>query len=233
MLLEICANSYQSARNAQEAGAHRIELCSELSLGGITPHYGLLKQVAEELTIESFVLIRPRSGHFVYSEAEFQSMKYAIELCKDLGYSGIVSGVLHADQTIDIERTRKLIEWSKPLSFTFHRAFDLVPDPFYALNLLKGLGVDRILTSGQQSTAEKGIVVLNELLGLAHNELIILPGSGINQFNALVFKGSGFQEIHASASSEITTQQNLFSENLTYSDPQKIKAILKSISDEV
>jgi copper homeostasis protein len=128
MKLEICANSYQSALNAEKAGADRIELCSELSVGGITPSYGLLKVVSENITIPVFVLIRPRSGNFNYSDAEFDIIKNNIKLCKKLGLKGIVSGVLNDDNTIDIKRTQELIELSSPLSFTFHRAFDCVPN---------------------------------------------------------------------------------------------------------
>ncbi len=126
MLLEICANSYQSAKNAQEAGADRIELCQELSVGGITPSYGLLKQVVESLDISVFVLIRPRGGDFVFSDIEYKIMKSNIQLCKDFGCQGIVSGVLNADKTIDFGRTKELVQLSRPLKFTFHRAFDEV-----------------------------------------------------------------------------------------------------------
>jgi len=122
MILEICANSYQSAVNANIAGAHRIELCSEISVGGTTPSYGLLKKVMADIDIPVHVLIRPRSGNFTYSDIEFDIMKENIRLCKDLGCAGIVSGVLHEDNSIDIKRTSELIELSKPMSFTFHRA---------------------------------------------------------------------------------------------------------------
>ena len=115
MILEICANSYQSAVNANTAGAHRIELCSEISVGGTTPSYGLLKKVMTDIDIPVHVLIRPRSGNFTYSGKEFDIMKENIRLCKDLGCAGIVAGVLHEDNTIDIKRTSELIELSKPM----------------------------------------------------------------------------------------------------------------------
>ena len=133
MILEICANSFQSAKNAQEAGAHRVELCQEISVGGITPSYGLLKKVKSALSIETMVLIRPRSGNFCYSTADFDVMIRDIQFCKELGFQGIVSGVLNEDNTIDIKRTKELIALSKPLSFTFHRAFDEVQNPEKAL----------------------------------------------------------------------------------------------------
>ena len=208
MLLEICANSYQSAKNAQNARAHRIELCSELSIGGITPSYGLIKQVIPELDIETFVLIRPRSGNFCYTDDEFEIMKKDIQICKDLECHGIVSGVLNPNKTIDIERTRELLELSKPLSFTFHRAFDIVPNAKEALEQLIDLGVDRILTSGQQPKAIDGFDTLIRLKQQAKNRITILVGSGINSENAKLFKDAGFDEIHASAS-KVMFQLNL------------------------
>nr|WP_299523318.1 copper homeostasis protein CutC [Winogradskyella sp.] len=229
MLLEICTNSFQSAKNAQDAGAHRIELCQELSVGGITPSYGLIKQVIENLKIPVFVLIRPRSGNFIYSDDEFKIMTRDIELCKKLGCHGIVSGVLNSIQTIDIERTKVLIELSKPLSFTFHRAFDEVANPEDALRQLIDLDVTRVLTSGQQSTAIKGLELLNQLKQLANGRITILPGSGINAKNANCFKVAGFTEIHASASSVIQQENSLFSKPQTVSNVQKIKAILDAI----
>ena len=173
MKLEICASSYQSATNAQNAGAHRIELCSELALGGITPSYGLIKRVKDNLSIPVHVLIRPRSGNFTYSDEEFEIMKADIKLCKELGCQGIVSGVLKSDNTIDVIRTQELIELSKPLSFTFHRAFDWVEDSFEALEILKNIGVNRILTSGKSTSATEGIEHLKDLETKAHNKLII------------------------------------------------------------
>lgn len=230
MLLEICANSYQSAKNAQDAGAHRIELCQELSVGGITPSYGLLKQVRDTLSIPVFVLIRPRSGNFVYTEDELDIMKQDIQLCKDLGFQGIVSGVLNTDNTIDLKRTKELVELSRPLSFTFHRAFDCVKNPEEALEQLINLGIERVLTSGLQPSAEKGINTLKKLNEKAKERITILAVGGINQNNAKRFKEIGLKEIHASASSTIESDGSLFSTPLTFSDSKKIKAILSAIS---
>lgn len=201
MLVEICATSVQSAVNTQQAGAKRIELCSELAVGGITPSYGLIKQVWKEITIPVFVLIRPRSGNFVYSEVEFEVMKSDIKICKELGCAGIVSGVLKEDFSIDLIRTKELIEWSKPLEFTFHRAFDLTKNPLKSLEELIELGASRILTSGQETSAEKGIDLLVKLKELAQDKLTILPGGGISAENVHLLRESGFTEIHASASS--------------------------------
>lgn len=239
MKLEICANSYQSAKNAQEAGAHRIELCSELAIGGITPNYGLLKQVAANLTIETYVLIRPRSGNFTYSNEEFEIMKTNITLCKNLGFSGIVSGVLNADNSIDLKRTKALIEHSKPMQFTFHRGFDWTPNPEEVLKQLIDLGAHRILTSGQSTSAEKGIEILKILNTKANNKIIILPGGGVSVENAILFKNAGFEEIHASLTTlEKVNNEPIISMNskkhynethLGVSNSKKIKQLLKNI----
>ncbi len=234
MKLEICANSYQSALNAQKAGAHRIELCSELSVGGITPSYGLIKQVIDTLSIAVFVLIRPRSGNFTYSEEEFDIMKHDIQLCKNLGCAGIVSGVLNKDNTIDIERTQELIELSKPLEFTFHRAFDCVENPQEALEQLINLGVERVLTSGLEASAEKGLELLKQLKEHVNGRITILPGSGINLQNAKLFKDAGFLEIHLSASKVVinNSKSSMFDEIQKESNIETIKIILKIINDE-
>jgi copper homeostasis protein len=234
MKLEICANSYQSALNAQKAGAHRIELCSELSVGGITPSYGLLKQVIDTLSIAVFVLIRPRSGNFTYSEEEFDIMKHDIQLCKNLGCAGIVSGVLNKDNTIDIERTQELIELLKPLEFTFHRAFDCVENPQEALEQLINLGVERVLTSGLEASAEKGLELLKQLKEHVNGRITILPGSGINLQNAKLFKDAGFLEIHLSASKVVknNSKSSMFDEIQKESNTDTINSILKIINDE-
>lgn len=232
MTLEICANSFQSAKNAQDAGAHRIELCSELSVGGITPSYGLINKVVEELHIETFVLIRPRNGNFTYSKEEFEIIKQDIQICKNLGCAGIVSGVLNEDNTLDEGRTKELIELSKPLTFTFHRAFDCVPNPIKTLEQLINLGVDRILTSGQEPSAEKGLELLLKLKTIAAEKISILPGGGITPKNALLFKEAGFTEIHASASLVILNENkcDYFGETAqTISSLETITDILKVI----
>lgn len=199
MTVEICANNYQSAINAQKAGAHRIELCEDLNVGGITPNMQLVKKVLDELNIPVFVLIRPRSGDFVYSEGEFLQMKEDIGRFKSLGISGIVAGILKKDNTIDIERTKELITLSRPLPFTFHRAFDEVTNPLEALEQVIDLGAARILTSGQHDKAVNGLPLLKQLKEKANGRITIIPGSGVNPQNVIMFKEAGFAEIHASA----------------------------------
>jgi copper homeostasis protein len=160
-------------------------------------------------------------------------MKKDIQNCIKLGFNVIVSGDLNPDNSIDIQRTKELIEISKPLAFTFHRAFDCVTHPKKALKELMDLKVDRILTSGQKEKAIDGIALLKELKVIAQNKLIILPGSGINATNALLFKKASFKEIHASAST-IKTNSNVFFDKTpqTVSDSKKIQEILKVIKNE-
>lgn len=226
MILEICANSYLSAKNAQDAGAHRVELCQELTVGGITPSYGLLKKALEHLTIPIFVLVRPRSGDFVYTDCEFEIMKNDIEICKALGAKGIVSGVLNYDKAVDVERTKILVELAKPLPFTFHRAFDEVNNPEKSLEQLIDLGIERVLTSGQDATAEGGVDLLEELNKQAKDRIIIMAGSGVSAHNVHKFKRIGLKEIHASASSVLKQNISLFAKLQTYSDASKIKTLI-------
>ncbi|MFK5972182.1 MAG: copper homeostasis protein CutC [Flavobacteriaceae bacterium] len=204
MLVEVCANSLESALNAEKAGADRIELCSELAVGGITPSYGLLQSVKEKVSIPIHVLIRPRSGDFTYSDLEFDIMKRNIALCVNLGFEGIVSGVLHKDFTLDVERTRELIELSNGLNFTFHRAFDWVKDPKAVLAQLELLGVDCILSSGQGKSSVEGIKLLSEL-DERTMKCLIMPGGGIRADNVHQFKKKGFSAIHLSGSKFIKT----------------------------
>jgi len=242
MILEICTSNIQSAINAEKAGAHRIELCSELAVGGITPSYGFIKQVLELVNIPVFVLIRPRSGNFTYSVDEFEMMKNDIQLCKDLGCAGIVSGALNSDNTVDVEKTKELIDIARPLEFTFHRAFDWTPNPYEAIEQLIQLNVNRILTSGQESFAEKGIFVLQQLKKLANGRITILPASGINRDNVLIFKGGGFDEVHCSASlpsvvnpspKVAMNSSKFFDETIQYnSDAELIQSILNIINDK-
>ncbi len=229
MKLEICANSFHSAANAALAGADRIELCQELQVGGITPSAGLIQQTLAKLDIPVFVLIRPRAGNFVYSQDEFEIMQKDIAYCKQAGCAGIVSGVLHENGEIDLVRTQALIEASKPLQFTFHRAFDLVPQPAESLEQLIELKADRILSSGGKASATEGFDSLLQLQRQAAGRIILMPGGGIHPDNAPLFRNAGFSEIHSSASSPLPATEDLFSSPLTFSDLAKIKALIQAI----
>ena len=196
MILEVCANSYESAINAEKGGAHRIELCENLSVGGLTPNFDLAKKVISELNIPVFILIRPRKGDFNYSHEEFEQIKKDIILFKKIGCKGIVSGILTKDKKLDINKTKELIKLSRPLEFTFHRAFDEVLNPINVLHQLIKLRADRILTSGQKKTAIDGIELIKKLINISNNTIKIMPGSGINSTNILEFKKIESEEIH-------------------------------------
>ena len=196
MLVEVCANSLESAINAQKAGADRIELCSELSVGGVTPSFGLIEMVKKQLHIPVHVLIRPRSGHFTYSDMEFEVMKADIEGCKELGVDGIVSGILNANFSLDVERTKALVELSEGLHFTFHRAFDWITNPELALRQLEEIGVSTVLTSGTCASAELGLDNLKTWR--SQTAMTIMAGGGISFKNAAMFKKAGLRALHLS-----------------------------------
>jgi copper homeostasis protein len=197
MIVEICVDSIDSALIAEKSGANRIELCSALALGGITPSWGLIEKAVQKLSIGIHVLIRPRGGDFTYSESEIDLMIADIEMAKSLGVKGIVSGVLHSDHTLDIKNTKRLINAGAGLPFTFHRAFDWIPNKEEALDQLDDLRIQRILTSGG---CNKAIDALETLTNWNRNyHTTILPGGGINSTNYKVFKTAGFEEIHLSA----------------------------------
>ena len=201
MIIEFCAESYEYAMKAEKAGADRIELCKDLHLEGLTPDYKSAKRTIDTLNIPVFVLIRPRKGDFMYSDEEFELMKQDILKFKEMGCKGIVSGVLNDDNSIDIKRTKKLVELSRPLEFTFHRAFDVVSDPLEEIENLIRLGVNRILTSGQKENAIDGLVLLKQLKRISNNRILIMPGSGISKNNLKDFEL--FNEVHGSFKDEI------------------------------
>jgi copper homeostasis protein len=205
MRVEVCANSLQSALNAEKGGADRIELCSELGVGGVTPSYGLLKMIREQVKIPVHVLIRPRSGDFTYTKTEFEVMLRDIRLCVELEFDGIVSGILNRDFTMDKERTAELMEASGKLAFTFHRAFDWVKHPLEAFQELEHLKVDYVLSSGQQKSAQEGLGLLEALLKRA-THTVVMPGGGVGIENAPIFKAKGFKVIHLSGTKMV---QNL------------------------
>ncbi|WP_052694903.1 copper homeostasis protein CutC [Hymenobacter sp. AT01-02] len=199
-VLEICANSVQSAVAAQAGGAHRIELCQNLEQGGITPSYGLIRQVRALLTIPVFVLIRPRPGNFVYDAAELAIMQADIQLCQELGCTGVVLGVLDAEDYVDVACCRELVALAHPLQVTFHRAFDSCANQQQALEAIIGMGCQRLLTSGGQPSATAGMTQLAALVEQAAGRISIMPGAGITPetLPALV-RGTGALEFHSSA----------------------------------
>jgi copper homeostasis protein len=205
--LEVCANSVESAINAQKGGANRIELCENLYVGGTTPSFGCIAETLNQLTIPVHVLIRPRPGDFVYSDMEFHQMLNDIEICKKMGAKGIVSGILNANGTLDKERTTELVWAAKPLSFTFHRAFDIMPEPLKAFEDIMGCGCNFLLTSGQKSKAIDGAELIRQLIAIGGSKITLIAGGGINHNKILELARLGVTQFHMSGS-EIVARYN-------------------------
>lgn len=199
-LVEICVDSVESALEAQRGGADRVELCDNLIEGGTTPSAGAISVARNILAIKLHVIIRPRGGDFLYSDVEFETMRSDIEHAKQLGADGVVIGVLDANGDVDKRRTRDLIAAARPMSVTFHRAFDVCRDPISALDTLIGLGVDRILTSGQEATAIEGIDLIAELVRRAGERVTIMGCGNLTERNISKFVAqTGVREVHFTA----------------------------------
>lgn len=203
-LLEICANSVKSCVEAQKGGAYRVELCAGIPEGGTTPSYGDIKLARDLLSIKLNVIIRPRGGDFLYDDIEHKIMLKDIETAGKLGVDGVVFGCLTPEGNIDIEKNKELIKAAGNMSVTFHRAFDMCCDPFESLERIVSLGFDRILTSGQQPKAIEGIRLIKDLVKVADNRIIIMPGSGVTANNiAQIARNTGAKEFHLSARESI------------------------------
>lgn len=197
MQIEVCASSLSSVANAARAGANRVELCTELGLGGLTPSFGFVEK-ALELDLPLHILIRPRSGHFCYSNEEIEIMYADIEQCQQMGCAGVVVGALTEDYALNHTVLANMVRLSGSMEITFHRAFDLVKDPHQTLETLIDLGFNRILTSGQKKTALAGLPLLTQLLKESQNRIALMPGGGVTLENCLQFKEAGFQHLHFS-----------------------------------
>ena len=181
--IEICLDSVESIIAAQEGGADRVEFCSDLFEGGLTPTLGMFKVAKERTTIPINVMIRPRGGDFCYSDLEFETMKEDTKLFKEAGANAIVFGILTPEGKIDKDRSKEIIELARPLPVTFHRAFDMTDDPFEAIEDLIELGVERVLSSGQEASAYEGSELLAQLVKEYGDKIIIMPGAGISERN--------------------------------------------------
>lgn len=190
---------------AERGGAHRVELCAQLAVGGLTPGEELMRQVRGQVQLPIFAMIRPRAGDFVYSAAEFERMRSDIENAKRLGMDGVVFGLSTMDRRIDVLRTKELIEHARPLPVTFHRAFDACVDLLKSLEDVIKTGAARILTSGGAPNAPEGVDVLTDLVAQARERVIIVPGSGINAANILlVAQKSNACEFHSGLGTKLT-----------------------------
>lgn len=198
MKTEICIEYIEEALMADKLGADRVELCSALSEGGLTPSMGVVNEViASTKNIEVFVMIRPRGGSFVYNDFEINAMTHDIKKMKEIGVHGIVFGVLTKENEINYRQTEMLLSAAKGMSTTFHRAFDFCKDPIKSAQKLEQMGINRILTSGQKPTAIEGNELIGNLISNLKGNLIILPGSGINPNNIIELREkTGASEFH-------------------------------------
>ena len=199
--IEVCSTSLDDAREAETGGAIRIELCSAITCGGVTPSHGLIKSVVDAtLNLDINVLIRAREGGFCYTEAEVEAMCQDIEFCRKAGVHGVVIGALTANGDINMEACQKMVAAAGEMSITFHRAFDICREPLVALEQIISLGCHRLLTSGQQSSAEQGAEFIAELVKRAAGRIIIMPGAGINPKNiAAIEQKTAATEFHSTA----------------------------------
>lgn len=179
-VLEACVDSVESALAAVKGGANRLEVCANLVIGGTTPGVSQFKQIREMCDVPLHVLIRPRYGDFLYTRQEFRMLTEDAEMFCGLGADGIVTGCLNADGSLDVERMKILREKTENAHLTLHRAFDVCRDPYEALEQAAGLGVDTILTSGQQETCMQGKALIERLMAKAGARIHILIGSGVN-----------------------------------------------------
>ena len=197
--VEACVESAEAAVAAVQGGAHRIELCANLAVGGTSPGTALLEECLSRVTIPVFVMIRPRAGHFHYSAVEQEEMLQEIQRAKAVGAGGIVTGALRPDRTVAERFTREMIAVARPLPVTFHRAFDECPDADQALETVIALGATRVLTSGRAATAPDGAATIAKLVQLAAERIAIVAGGGIAADNvAELVRASGVHEVHLS-----------------------------------
>lgn len=201
--IEICANSVESAVKAQEGGAYRVELCAGIPEGGTTPSFGDIRMARQLLQkTKLHVIIRPRGGDFLYSKLELDIMLHDIKVARQLGADGVVFGCLTAEGNVDVPAMKMLMNAVGDMSVTFHRAFDMCKNPQEALEQIIELGCNRILTSGQEPNAVKGIPLLKELVKQADGRIIIMPGCGVNPSNILqIAEETGASEFHFSGRS--------------------------------
>ncbi|HVX27859.1 MAG TPA: copper homeostasis protein CutC [Parafilimonas sp.] len=243
MTLEIAVFNIQSAILAANAGADRIELCDNAADGGTTASYGYLKTAREKIPIPIFPIIRARGGDFFYTDDEFAVMRKDVLLCKDLGFEGVVIGLLNKDASVDKERTKRLVELAYPMEVTFHRAFDRTKDALQSLEDIIECSCQRILTSGQVPNAFDGKNLVKKLVEQADDRIIIMPGSGVRSNNIKELSDyTGATELHSSARKNIKSQMEFVNENMQerlenisvdVDEIKKMKQVLRSIKQEI
>jgi copper homeostasis protein len=238
--VEICVGDIASAIAAGAGGANRVELCDNLAVGGTTPSAGAIAESCRRLSIPVHVLIRPRGGDFVYSEPEIAVMKRDIETAKSLGAAGVVLGILTARAAIDRDQTAALTALARPLSVTFHKAFDQVVDPLKALEILIDLGVERVLTSGARPTALEGVEAIAHLVDLARDRIAVMAGGQLTIDNLeTVIRQSHVREVHvgsaasrAVASPMVGTPGDGSDTSRTQTEPSYVAAIVAKVGGQ-
>lgn len=206
IVVEVCVDSVASAVAAERGGAHRVELCSDLLEGGVTPSLGLLGVVRSRLSIGVHPIIRPRPGDFCYSDEEFECMQRDIEIAKSEGADGVVMGILQLDGNVDVRRTRQLVEQAQPLSVTFHRAFDMSANLFQALEDVCTTGANRVLTSGGEQECLQGANKLARLVQSAQGRVTLMAGGRIGiRDAATIIERTGVTEIHVGLATPVNS----------------------------
>ncbi|CAG2168493.1 unnamed protein product [Oppiella nova] len=232
--LEVCVDSIESIVSANNAGAHRIELCSALEIGGLTPTIGLVKQTQELCPkLPIYAMIRPRSGDFCYSDNEILIMQKDIQILKSNGVNGFVFGILKTDGTIDTKNCKLLIETAAPLECTFHRAFDVISDAKESLEEVIRLGFTRILTSGQSNTAANGVENIGKLVEWAQHRISIMAGAGVTEDNVeFIINKTKVRELHSSASHVKRSQMTYHNKSVSMGANTADEYSLKVVSEE-
>ena len=219
MQLEICIDSVESAIAAERGGADRVELCSDLLEGGITPSSGLISAVRRSVRLGVFVMIRPRGGDFCYADAEFAVMQEDIRWARNLGADGLVLGVLDEEARVDVPRTALLVRLAGSLPVTFHRAIDMTPDPAASVKAVLETGARRILTSGGAAKVTEGLDTVARMVAAAGDRLSIMAGSGVNpQTLGIVAEATGATEFHAALRTTLSSPVRYRKEEVTMGD---------------
>jgi copper homeostasis protein len=237
-LLEVAAGSVASALAAQAGGAGRVELCASLDEGGVTPSHGAIALARDALTIPLYVLVRPRAGDFVYTEAELAAALRDIAHCRSLGCDGVVVGALTPDGEVDRDASGRFIEAARGMGVAFHRAFDLAADQAAALEAVIDLGFERVLTSGGMPSAVAGAPLLSRLVAQAGKRITVMPGAGIEPGNiAALREATGAREFHASAKRRLTSAMRRAPEDAlgmgageTRTDVEAVRALVAALA---
>jgi len=243
--VEVCVESVESAIASQQGGAHRVELCANLLEGGTTPSAGAIAAARKALGIALHVIVRPRGSDFCYSDVEFDVMRRDVAAAKELGADGVVIGLLREDGRVDAERTRELAALARPISVSFHRAFDMCRDPHEALETLIQLGIDRVLTTGQEDSIWDGMELVAELVRRAGDRIIVMPGGGRDGNVKAIVERTGAREVHVVGTRAVESRMRFRNDRCfmggalrspeyswAVTDPQRIQAIVDAVGRE-